>query len=377
MFNSEKNNVFEDSNTSLENPNNNRKRLIIIVSIVLVLLILISIIIGVNLKKKKPNGKVSGKVTDSSLFDSSSQDDSTIDDSSSQIDIPLGSSLTDSSETDSSSNTDSSSVASTEKGNTGGNTSTGGTTGGKTGGGTSGGGTTGGGTSGGGTSGGGSTNHTPTTMTFTVTSFTPLAEINYNIGLGKPVFEYIYGVQRNEGGIPTKYIQQYDKVTLQTNMPVTSVEVSENLILESFSGNTINIRAKGNSSAIEIWDNEYIIVNGNPNYRYNFRIRGYANYSYQGHVNTVSVLYWESMGNIAKKLYDPTLVGYTGGDQSKSITGRTIYKDNLWYDDWIDMNGQSLYKSIKLLEEYKRRGYKYLNINVTEDGKALIYLAFK
>lgn len=204
---------------------------------------------------------------------------------------------------------------------------------------------------------------TPTSMTFTISSFTPYAEKNLNTGLGKPVFEYIFGVQSTENGIPTKYIQQRDTVVLQTNIPVTSVDAI-GFITATYSGNTITIKAKVDTNVVDVQDSS-ITVNGK--YKYNFHVYRVANYSDEMSIHYATYVYFTSKG-MKEINYDFNMKGYTGGsgDASKSITHIPFLRDGeVWYDDSIAWNGPAtIAPCFNLIDKYHARGFK----NVRSDS---------
>jgi len=214
---------------------------------------------------------------------------------------------------------------------------------------------------------------TPTNMTFAISSFTPFAEKGVTTGLGKPVFEYIYGVSSIENGIPTKYIQQRDTVVLTTNMKVTSVDAT-GFITATFSGNTITVKAKGQYDLFDMQEGS-ITVNGT--FKYNFHVYRLANYSEEMSVGYVTKLYWERKGKIFHEYFD-TNISYTGGDTSKSITGRTYFEmylgDGIWHDDVYDFKGASnIPECFWLMDQYEQKGFMYTNIDSgTLDGKDLL-----
>lgn len=331
-----------------------KKLYIIIGSVILALLILFVVLLCINKNKNKSDkSKVSGKVTDSSMVDESSDSESSEDDSSSTVDSKI----------DSSSLLDSSSAVVTDvQGKTKTPTSP------------SGGSTT--------TTGGNTTKTTPgvtpapveTSMTISLQSFTPYAERNINTGLGMPVFEYIFGKQTTENGIPTKCIQQRDTVVLTTSQPVTSLDFDSNLINATYSGNTITVTAN-NLGYKQFPDQTYITVNGK--YKYMLKVYFSFSYFYSDCLDDVAYIYWIGRGRNFHSKNDIDIT-YTNGDVNKSITKRIAKYGELIYDDTITYNDPSSVKQVMdLLDEYVRRGYTTLRCGPTNVISDTMYGACK
>lgn len=321
----------------------------IIGSVILAVLILLCVLIFASKNKKKPD-KTSAKVTDSSMVDESSDKDSSSEDSSS-----ADNSKTDSKADSSSVSGDSSAVVTDVQGKVIPTApSSGGTQpdGGKQ------------------SSGGGSTTKTTTGTTtttpstsefkFSIQSFTPYAEKNITTGLGMPVFEYIFGKQTTESGIPTKCIQQRDTVILKTNQPITKLDFDSSLINATYSGNTITVTAKPTGYK-SVPDKTYITVNGK--YKYSFKIYPDTNYTLDPKLSMSKLVYfyWRDIGTMVND--DSTAVTYSNGNINESITQKPKKLNNVWYDDTITYNGINDISAIfNLLYEYKNKGYTKLHI---------------
>ncbi len=293
----------------------------IIGSVILAILIFLCVLIFASKNKKKPEKiNPSGKV-DSSMVDESSDKDSSNEDSSSIAD-----SKTDS-KTDSSSVKDESSAVVTDV--QGKVIPTAPSSGGKQ------------------PSGGSTTTKTPTGtttppattgITFKIEKFSPYAEKNITTGLGMPVFEYIFGKQTFENGIPTKCIQQNDTVILSTGSKITSLDFDDTLITATkTSDTTIEVVAKNIINKPDP-DITFITING----KYKYKVNIYREFSYYNATCSfeISYLYWtrhggEFFSKAELNLSSPDILAYTGPASVKDI--------------------------INLLESYKSKGYTKLN----------------
>ena len=313
----------------------------IIGSVILAVIIFFCVFIFASKNKTKPDKtNPSGKVSDSLMMDESSDKDSSDEDSSS----------TDDSKSDSSLTTDSSAVVTDVQGkviptapSSGGTQPQSGSTTTKTPTGTT-------------------TPTTPSiqTMTISLYSFTPYAEKNINTGLGVPVFEYIFGEQTVENGIPTKCIQQRDTVVLKTNLPITSLDFDSSLINATYSGNTITVTAKPTGYK-SVPDKTFIIVN--KNCKYKFKIYPETNYTSDPKVSMskLAYFYWSDVGTMVYD--DSTAVTYSNGNINESITHKPQKLNNVWYDDTITYNGiNNISDVFNMIYKYKNRGYTKLRM---------------
>lgn len=324
----------------------------IIGSVILAVIIFFCVIIFASKNKTKPDKtNTSGKASDSSMMDESSDKDSSDEDSSS----------TDDSKSDSSLTNDSSAVVTDVQGkviptapSSGGTQTQSGSTTTKTPTGTT-------------------TPTTPSTQTMAISlySFTPYAEKNINTGLGVPVFEYIFGKQTIENGIPTKCIQQNDTVVLKTNLPITSLDFDSSLINATYSGNTIMVTAKYRSGQ---YDMKPTILTVNGKYRYNFKVfETYSFYNYAQYL--IAQWYWISKG---KMYVNNASFSYTNGDVNKSLTKAPIKVEDKWYDDSIHFkNGLGTAQVLNLLDRYIQNGYNYMYCNSHYGDDLILFVAKK
>lgn len=327
----------------------------IIGSVILAILIFLCVLIFAGKNKKKPEkANPSGKVTDSSMVDESSDKDSSSEDSLSTDDSKTNS------KADSSSTADSSAVVTDVQGKVIPTTpSSGGTQ----------------------PPSGGTTTKTPTgttttttpstqTMTISLASFTASAEQGITTGLGMPVFEYIFGKETTENGIPTKCIQQRDIVVLKTNQPITKLDFDSSLINATYSGNTITVTATYRSGQ---YDMKPAILMVNGKYKYKFNIYLNTTYNDQSGFYELLDIYWNGRCGTVITDINP-VVTYTNGDVNKSFTKRPINLSNHQFDDTIDFRGgQSIPEVFKLWEFYKSSGFTKVRIRVDQYPPRYLY----
>ncbi len=330
----------------------------IIGSVILAVLIFLCVLIFASKNKKKPEKTNPSGNVDSSMVDESSDKDSSNEDSSSIAD-----SKTDS-KTDSSSVKDESSAVVTDvqgkviptAPSSGGTQPPSGSTTTKTPTGTT-------------------TPPATTGITFKIEKFSPYAEKNITTGLGVPVFEYIFGKQTFENGIPTKCIQQNDTVVLSTGSKITSLDFDDTLITATkTSDTTIEVKATYRSGQYDI---KSTILTVNGKYQYKFNIYMDTTYSSEWGYYDLLKIYWNGRCGTVITSLDP-VVTYTNGDVNKSFTQRPIKLSNHQFDDTIDFRkGQSIAEFIHVLDFYKSQDFTKVRMRTDVNIKYLYFGASK
>lgn len=194
-------------------------------------------------------------------------------------------------------------------------------------------------------------------MTITVESFVCNNEKGYTTGLNVPLFVYMYGTQKTISGIQTTYVQDNDTIVLKTSSKIKDISFDSNFMSAVKTDNYhIKVTAKNGNVTPAM---SSLLING----RFKYQLGIYESVMYGDDTCLLNVAadYWElSGGKCTSNNY--TDKNYSGGISENSITKTGHKAGNIYYDDFLSNKCESLGKLIDLLNQYKSRGYKNINI---------------